>query len=243
MSIRKKLSVAFAVCAIFTAAPATAGDLSNFNAAAEKVAAHNRVAANYLRTGNADLAAIEIDDMRSAWSELTKKFGGKTPDAFADNALYADLLQNTAGKIDKILSLIDSGDLSGAANETIDLREKLSAMRRASGLYLLPDCVLDANKAMDEFFVYKTNLPQWSGKGVKADVQSKAAIYGFMLRRCDAMAAPAVKSDPEFRRLVDGILNGLSFVPEAVHNEDSGQLYRVLIELRSFDNLLFFRFG
>lgn len=243
MSICKNLSVAFAACAIFTAASATAGDLSSFNEAIEKVAAHNRVATNYLRTGNADLAAIEIDDMRGAWSKLTKQFGGKTPDAFADNALYSDLLQNTAGKIDQTLGLIDSGDLSGAAKETVDLREKLSAMRRASGLYILADCVLDANKAMDDFFVYKANLPQWSGKGVKADVQSKAAIYGFMLRRCDTMASPAVKSDPEFRRLVDGALNGLSFVPEAVSNEDSGQLYRVLIELRSFDNLLFFRFG
>ncbi|MBN9600394.1 MAG: hypothetical protein J0G28_12065 [Afipia sp.] len=243
MSICKNLSVVTAVCAIFTAASALAGDLSNFNEAIEKVAAHNRVATNYLRTGNADLAAIELDDMRGAWSKLTKRFEGKTPDAFADNALYSDLLQNTAGKIDKTLGLIDSGDLPGAAKETIDFREKLSAMRRASGLYLLADCVLDANKAMDDFFVYKTNLPQWGDKGVKADVQSKAAIYGYLLHRCDAMATPAVKADPEFRRLVDGAHNGLSFVPQAVSNEDSGQLFRVLIELRSFDNLLFFRFG
>ncbi len=243
MSIYKNLSVVLAACAIFTAASATAGDLSNFNEAVEKVAAHNRVATNYLRTGNADLAAIEVDDMRSAWSKLAKQFEGKTPDAFADNALYADLLQSTAVRIDKTLSLIDSGDLPGAAKETVEFREKLSAMRRASGLYILADCVLDANKAMDEFFVYKTTLPQWGDKGVKADVQSKAAIYGYLLRRCEAMATPAVKNDPEFRRLIDGALNGLSFVPQAVSNEDSNQLYRVLIELRSFDNLLFFRFG
>jgi hypothetical protein len=243
MSFCKNLSVVAVVCAIFTAASAAAGDLSNFNEAIEKVAAHNRVATNYLRTGNGDLAAIEIDDMRSAWSKLTKQFEGKTPDAFADNALYTDLLQNTAGRIDKTLGLIDGGDLPGAAKETVEFREKLSAMRRASGLYILADCVLDANKAMDEFFAYKTTLPQWSGKGVKADVQSKAAIYGYLLSRCDAMATPAVKADPEFRRLVDGAFNGLSFVPQAVSNEDSNQLYRVLIELRSFDNLLFFRFG
>jgi hypothetical protein len=243
MSICKNLSAVVVACAIFTAAPAIAGDLSNFNEALGKVAAHNRVATNYLRTGNADLAAIEVDDMRSAWSKLTKQFEGKTPDAFAENALYNELLQNTAAKIDRTLSLIDSGDLPGAAKETVDFREKLSAMRRASGLYIFADCILDANKAMDDFFVYKNTLPQWGDKGVKADVQSKAAIYGYLLRRCDAMATPAVKADPEFRRLVDGAFNGLSFVPQSVSNEDSSQLYRVLIELRSFDNLLFFRFG
>ncbi len=243
MSICKKSSVVFVACAIFSAAPATAGDLSNFNEAVDKVAVHYRTATSYLRTGNADLAAIEVEDMRRAWTKLVKQFGSKTPDAFAGNSLYNDLLQNSARTIDKALGLIDSGDLSGAAQETIQLRKNLSAMRRASGLYIFADCILDANKAMDEFFVYKTDLPKWGDKGVKADVQSKAAIYGFMLHQCDAMATPAIKADPEFRRLVDGALNGLSFVPEAVHNEDSGQLYRVLIELRSFDNLLFFRFG
>jgi hypothetical protein len=46
---------------------ASAGDLTDFNAAAEKVANHNRVAIGYLRTGNTDLASIELDRLRDAW--------------------------------------------------------------------------------------------------------------------------------------------------------------------------------
>ncbi len=243
MPICRRLSVALIAWIILAAAPAAAGELTDFNDAVEKVAVHYRTATGYLRTGNADLAAIEVEDMRRAWANLAKQFGNKAPDAFAGNPLYNDLLQNTAGTIDKALDLIDSGDLSEAATQIIDIREKLSAMRRASSLYILADCILDANKAMDEFYIYKTAPPQWHAKGAKAEVQSKAAIYGFLLRRCDAIATQAVRTDPEFRRLVDGAFNGLSFVPEAVSNEDGGQLYRVLIELRSFDNLLFFRFG
>ena len=35
----------------------------------------------------------------------------------------------------------------------------------------------------------------------------------------------------------------LTFIPKAVEARDTDLLHRVLIELRSFDNLLAFRFG
>ena len=47
--------VSLALCA----ASAKAGDLTEFNAAVEDAASHNRVAAGYLRTGNLDLAGVE----------------------------------------------------------------------------------------------------------------------------------------------------------------------------------------
>ncbi|MGH6726143.1 MAG: hypothetical protein ACREB8_06320, partial [Pseudolabrys sp.] len=47
-------------------ANAKAGDLADFNAALESVSSFNRVAIGYLRTGNTDLASIEIDNMRNA---------------------------------------------------------------------------------------------------------------------------------------------------------------------------------
>jgi hypothetical protein len=40
------------------ASAALGGDLTDFNAAVESAAAHNRVAIGYLRTGNTDLASL-----------------------------------------------------------------------------------------------------------------------------------------------------------------------------------------
>jgi hypothetical protein len=48
---------------------------------------------------------------------------------------------------------------------------------------------------------------------------------------------------PEFRRLIDGAKASLEFIPKAIAARDADLLHRVLIELRSFDNLLDFRFG
>ena len=52
-----------------------------------------------------------------------------------------------------------------------------------------------------------------------------------------------MRKAPEFRRLVDGAKASLALIPKAIATRDSDLLHRVLIELRSFDNLLAFRFG
>ena len=51
------------------------------------------------------------------------------------------------------------------------------------------------------------------------------------------------RSYPEFRRLIDGALASLAQVPRAVDTRDRDLLHRLLIELRSFDHLLAFRYG
>ena len=52
-----------------------------------------------------------------------------------------------------------------------------------------------------------------------------------------------MRKAPEFHRLIDGAKAGLALIPKAIASRDSDLLHRVLIELRSFDNLLAFRFG
>ena len=64
-----------------------------------------------------------------------------------------------------------------------------------------------------------------------------------ILRRCDGMASADVRNQPEFRRLIDGAIASLALVPKAVRERDGDLLHRLLIELRSFDNLLAFRYG
>ena len=63
------------------------------------------------------------------------------------------------------------------------------------------------------------------------------------LKRCDNEAQPGIRNKAEFRRLIDGMLNSLSQMPEALRLRDNGLLHRLLIEQRSFERLLAFRFG
>jgi hypothetical protein len=57
------------------------------------------------------------------------------------------------------------------------------------------------------------------------------------------MAAPAIRNHADFRRLIDGALASLGQIPKAAETRDADLLHRLLIELRSFDHLLAFRYG
>jgi hypothetical protein len=63
------------------------------------------------------------------------------------------------------------------------------------------------------------------------------------LQRCDGMAPTGIRNHPEFRRLIDGALASLAQMPNAAATRDRDLMHRLLIELRSFDNLLAFRYG
>jgi hypothetical protein len=101
---------------------------------------------------------------------------------------------------------------------------------------VLADCVLDAKRAMDALFAHDAR-PDW--ESVAAGRRPTAPT----LQRCDGMAPPAIRDHAEFRRLIDGALASLAQVPKAVETRDGDLLHRLLIELRSFDHLLAFRYG
>ena len=225
------------------AGPASAGDLADFNAAVEKAAGHNRVAIGYLRTGNTDLASLELDRLRDAWAQLNARFAGKAPDAFAGNALYGTTLVNIGARLVAADMMLKSGRADAASQSLSAIRGDLYDLRKSSGIVVLADCVRDANAVADALMLYNDNALDWSKPQVRFAIANKASIYGYVLDRCDSIASATVHNSPEFRRLVDGAKAGLDLIPGAIATRDTNLLHRILIELRSFDNLLAFRFG
>jgi hypothetical protein len=222
---------------------ALAGDLADFNAAVEKAANHNRVAIGYLRTGNIDLASLELDRLRDTWKALNARFAGKRPDAFDGNALYGTTLVNISARLVTADMMLNSGRGDAASQSLKAIRGDLYELRQSSGIVVLADCVRDANTVADQIMVYNKGELDWSKPATRFGIANKASIYGYVLDRCDGIASATVHNSPEFRRLVDGARAGLALVPKAIATRDSNLLHRILIELRSFDNLLAFRFG
>ena len=222
---------------------ARADDLALFNAAMEDVAAHNRVAIGYLANENLDLAVVELDRMKESWGAFAERFSGNRPEPFRDNKLYVNMLVDVPTRIVTAMIMINFGRPDIAKNSLESIRDEMSAVRRASKVEVLADCVLDSHAAMEAFSLYRDKVPDWNDPAMRGDIAAKADAYGTTVKRCDGMAPEAVRGNPEFRRLVDGIAASLAFVPKAVAERDRDLLYRVIIELRSFDNLLGFRYG
>jgi hypothetical protein len=222
---------------------AFADDLADFNAAVENAAAHNRAAIGYLRTGNIDLASLEIDRMREAWRSVVSHFGGRQPDTFKDRTQFTTVMTDVNMRLVTADMMLNSGRPETAAKSLTAIRNELSDLRTSNGLYLLPDCVRDANAGMDELMAYNDRALDWTKPETRDAIVEKASFYDKMLSRCDSLAPEPIRTSPEFRRLVDGAKTSLTLIPKAIETRDADLLHRVLIELRSFDNLLAFRFG
>jgi hypothetical protein len=217
---------------------ALADTLSDFNAAVERAASHQRVAIAYLRTGNVDLAALEIDRLRQAWAAVTSL---KRPAALNhDPQLYTTTMVDVSTRLVGVSIMMDSGRPEQARQGLQAIRARLTALRRANGVEVLADCIAEANATMDRLMGFNDAAFDWSKAGVVAQL---AAAYRGQIDRCDAMADPALRIAPEFRRLVDGLRNSLSQFPKAIAEKDTDLLRRLLVEMRSFDNLLAFRYG
>jgi hypothetical protein len=215
------------------AAPAGADDLSDFHAAVEAAMSHHRVAAGYLRTGNIDLAVLEIEGLRAAWGKVS---GLRRPTAFRDPERYTAVMLDVAARLVGTTLVLNLGRIDVARESLEAIRRALSELRRGSRVTVLADCVLDANISMDALFAHDKQ-PDWES------VAAGAESYRATLERCDMMAPPGIRQHAEFRRLIDGALASLALMPKAVESRDTDLLHRLLIELRSFDNLLAFRYG
>ena len=175
---------------------------------------------------------LEIEGLREAWAKVSTL---PRPVAFPDEERYTATMLDIAARLIGATLVLNLGR-TDVARETLDaIRKSLSDLRRRNGVTVLADCILDANVSMDALFAHDKN-PDWDS--VAAGTES----YHATLHRCEGMAG-RIRDQAEFRRVIDGAFASLAQVPKAVETRDRDLLHRLLIELRSFDHLLAFRYG
>ena len=181
--------LAFALCiAVAANSAALAGELADFNAAVEKAESHNRVAVGYLRTGNIDLASLEIDRLREAWAKMNERFAGKRPQLFDGNTYYVIAMTDIAARLITADLMLHSGHPDVTRQALLAMRNDLYKLRKSAGITVLADCVYDANNAMDALMGFNVHDIDWESAETRFDIAGKAAVYDYVLGRCDAMA-------------------------------------------------------
>jgi hypothetical protein len=74
-------------------------------------------------------------------------------------------------------------------------------------------------------------------------VAAESRTYENLLKDCRSMAPAAYEKDPEFQRLFDGTLESVQSMYPAIESQEPERVVNVLRELRSFDRIIYFRFG
>jgi hypothetical protein len=201
--------------------------------------AHRRVAIGYLRTQNGDLGAAEIERLQRRWLADRRKL---LPATAADGALSTALARTETAVADS-LKAADGGDVERARALLEGAGGPLDGWRMSNGIRLFSDCIAEITAAYERLDGYRLKRPDLADASISERIVSSANGTIVALDRCDREAPDALRREPEFRRLIDGMLASLRQMPDAVRTRDGVHLHRLLIEQRSFERLLSFRFG
>jgi hypothetical protein len=229
-----------AVVLVLTGAGALAGEWSpDLRALIENFQAHRRVAIGYLRTQNGDLGAVEIERLRQAWSADRRGLSR----ANAADAALRSALSRTEGMVAESLRAADAGDLEQSRRLMEEAGRPLDAWRKDQGIRMFSDCIAEVTVAYERLDRHRVNRPDLADPSTAEVVRRASEGTIAALDACAREAPRELRGEPEFRRLLDGMRASLRQVPEALAVRDGARLQRLLVELRSFERLLSFRFG
>lgn len=214
--------------------PAAADEATDgFHAAVAATYRHYREAVHYFETGNDELADLALDQFVAGWEALLERYGKSPPGAYAKDAAFAETLAEIQAKV-------TSG--RGAAPDEVlhairPVRADLAALRKRNGQQVFSDCIDAMNAAMDRLWAYRQKPPDARQlPAFRAAVRLTAERY----RQCLADAPPPVRDAAEFKRMMEGALASLARLEATADAETIVSLIR---ELRSFDKLIWLRFG
>ncbi len=224
-------------------AAAQAGDLAQFNAQVENVNQPYKSALFYLRTGNAGVAALELATAVASWKELRTRFETAPPDAFGRDAGWDGSISSISKAFSEGQKLANAGDAKAARKMLQPIRETLRALRKRNGLRAYADCIFDLNAQMNKLYRYRHNPPELSSLAVRNEVKANAAVYSYILKMCRTEASADLQADPNFISLMDGAKKSAANLVKPVDAENQRGLINVLRELKSFDVIVFLRWG
>lgn len=215
----------------------------SFDTAIGKAYAGYRAATSYLRTGNPGLASLEAAGALDALDEAIAKYGATPPPAYAKDPTFNQTLTDIQDRLEKGLAEAEAGDTKGAAKTLAPVRDMLYELRKRNGVRLYADCITELNRAMEPLFRHRHETPDLANADVRAQVTTESRTYEGLLKDCRSLAPKGYEGDPEFRRLFDGTLESVQSMYPAIDSGEPGRVINVLRELRSFDRIIYFRFG
>ncbi len=222
---------------------AYAGQLSEFNSQIERVNQPYKSALFYLRTGNAGVASLELGGAVQRWGEVVERYGSTPPDPFGDDPNWPATIAAISKAFDESTKHASAGNSEAARLALLQVREHLHALRRRNGIRVLADCIYDLNAQMDVLYHYRHNPPDLTKLPVRNVTKSASAIYAHLLEGCRVQAPEELQGNDDFRSIFGGAAASAGRLFGPIDAQDQTGFVNVLRELKSFDVIIFLRWG
>ncbi len=217
--------------------------LEDFLAAKQDAYRYYRSAWFYLRTGNLDLAALELSGFVQGWDQVRSRFGEAPPGPFADDPLWRDDLAEIAGHAAAGMAALEVVDQEVARAALAAIPAILADMRARNGVVTFSDAVDSLTRAMEDLWRYRDETADFDDPAIRAELSEGTERLRAAFARLRDEAPDEVAFDDRFLRLVGDSDAAVNRLEEAVAARDQTALVNALRELRSFERLLWLNFG
>ena len=123
------------------------------------------------------------------------------------------------------------------------IRRLVAAFHRRNGVRVFADCIGDLNAAFAVIWKYRRQPPDFSNSEALNKLRAGVGAQQYWYHRCRDRAPRRIRNNPEFRRLVEGSLQAIERLWRAIDRKSNMLLISVLRAMRSYDRLLYVRFG
>ena len=223
--------------------PSLAAELGAFLDDTGEAYGHYRQAMFYLRTGNPAVAGFDLTQMQEKWAAVIDAYADDPPAPFAADPEFGPSLTAVAAAVDTGLEQVAADDAEAGREALAPVRAILSDLRRRNRLYVLSDCIDEFSAAADALWRFRHAPPDFADTDAVNDLRGSAAIVEYQLRRCRSLAEPAHGSGEEFRALFDGAAQSAHSLWPAIDAADEQRVINILREFRSFEQMIYLRFG
>jgi len=240
-----RLIFTFFVCAAFfgTAPTAKSATIHEFNDAVYDAYGYYRQALFYLRTGNPQVASIELEELTAHWKAIVERFADSPPDVYSADPKWRntilDIDKRTAGGLKAALN----NEAKAARKLLLPVRTMLSDLRRRNGVINFSDYVDKANAAFNELWKFRHNPPDFESQDQVDKLRRVLSITNYWIERCRDNASANIQDKPEFKRLIQTSLHAFNRIWGAIAEKKADIIISVLRGQRSTDRLLFLHFG
>jgi hypothetical protein len=170
-------------------------------------------------------------------------YADSPPADYAGDTNWKKTLQEVLARAETGLDALDADDPEAAKDAINPIRDILGDLRRRNNIVTYSDHVNALGAAMDVLARYRREVKDLGDATAVAMVREQAAIVEALFEKCRDQAAREVATDPEFKRLVDGAAESMAKLMESLETGDI-LLYRIGIgEMRSYERIMFLRFG
>lgn len=227
----------------FSVTPGHTGNVDTFNDDVSKAYAAYRSAANYLRTDNPGIAFLELSDASDVWKKISKTYATNSPSPYKTDTEFRATLSQIAKVLIEGRDLAESGDAKASLKTISPIRSLLYNLRKRNGIRLYADCITELNRAMEPIFVHRRVIPDLNIESLKAQITNESRTYQNLLTDCRSLAPASYISDQEYIRLFDGTMESITSIFPAIESRKAQRVINVIRELRSFDRIIYFKFG